>query len=62
MSFRDDLERVLNQNSAENESDTPDFILRDFVIKSLDAFDSSVNARDKYWDHKPWAAKKQPGV
>lgn len=42
--FRIDLERIINTNSMENGSNTPDFILAGY---RLEAFDVAVTARDQ---------------
>ena len=53
MSLRDDLEkdiaRALNGVSAENKSNTPDFILAEFLIGCLDSFDKATQLRDKWY-------------
>lgn len=43
--FRKELESLINKNSLENESDTPDYILSEFLIGCLNAFDAAVNKR-----------------
>jgi hypothetical protein len=48
MRFRNELQYVLNTYSKENESNTPDFLLADFVIDCLKAFNKAVNSRKKY--------------
>lgn len=45
--FRKELESLINRHSQENGSNTPDFILADFLTDCLDAFDKAVNRR---WD------------
>jgi len=44
--FREDLEVLINQNSKENGSDTPDFILADYLADCLDAFNKAVTRRN----------------
>lgn len=51
-SFRHDLERVINAHSKENGSDTPDYVLAEFLIGCLAAFDQAVRIRD---EAKEWA-------
>lgn len=48
-SFREDLETLINRHSKENGSDTPDFILADYLIFCLNAFDQAVSAREKWY-------------
>lgn len=43
--FEQQLKHLLNCHSKENESNTPDNVLRDYIIDSLAAFDKAVNAR-----------------
>lgn len=50
--FQKELRHLLNSVSAENESNTPDFILAEYLGKCLDAFNSAVIARDKWYDEK----------
>jgi hypothetical protein len=46
MGLREDIESAINCNSAENGSNTPDFILAEFVRGCLVAFDAAVNERE----------------
>jgi len=46
-----DLASVLNRHSAENGSDTPDFILADLLDAVLKAFDVAVMARGRWFNH-----------
>ena len=43
--FRKDLENLINRHSMENGSSTPDFILANYLINSLKAFDCATLAR-----------------
>lgn len=47
--FRKALSDLINSNSMENGSDTPDFILAQFLDDSLQAFDRAVKARNKWY-------------
>lgn len=47
--LREDLERVLNTHSAENGSDTPDFMLAEFLLDCLAAYDKTVTARERWY-------------
>jgi hypothetical protein len=47
--FRNKIEQLLNSVSAENGSNTPDFILADYVIACLTAFDSAVRGREMWY-------------
>ena len=46
--FRSELSSLLNRFSMENRSNTPDWILRNFICNSLKAFDSATQERDKW--------------
>lgn len=43
--FRSELSSLLNRFSKENGSNTPDYVLRDYLCSCLKAFDTAVNAR-----------------
>jgi len=47
--LRLDLADLLNRHSAENESDTPDFLLARFLERCLQAFDEAVSARSRWY-------------
>ena len=47
--FRRELGRLLNQYSRENPSDTPDFILAEYLALCLTAFDISVRERERWY-------------
>lgn len=46
---QDDLSRVINRHSAENGSNTPDFILADYLWRCLQAFDTTCKARESWY-------------
>lgn len=48
--FRSDLERLLNCRSMESGSDTPDFILADYLMRALNAYDAAVIDREKWYE------------
>jgi hypothetical protein len=47
--FRKDIEATLNRHSAENGSETPDFILAQYLIDCLGAYDKAVMGREKWY-------------
>lgn len=47
--LRQDIIRAINCRNAESGSDTPDWILGNFLIASLAAFDSATNERTSYF-------------
>lgn len=52
MSLKDDISKLLNIVSAENASDTPDFILGEYLTSCLDAFDNATRQREKWYGRK----------
>lgn len=48
-SLRAEIEHALNRCSAENGSNTPDFILAEFLIACLAAFDTASKARERWY-------------
>jgi hypothetical protein len=46
-----EITAAINRANRENESDTPDFILAQFMLASLEAFEAAMEAR-KYWFDK----------
>ena len=50
--FRKDIERLINKHSRENASNTPDFILAEYVSRCLDAFDLATRSRDNWYKYK----------
>jgi len=48
MSLETELAEVLNRHSMENGSNTPDFVLADFLVRSINAFNVGVNMRTQW--------------
>lgn len=48
-----ELVLLLNRYSRENISNTPDFILRDYMWDVLKAFERGIKRRDKWYDINP---------
>ena len=48
MSLKDEISSVLNSNSAENVSNTPDWILGNYLMSCLNAFDAAVQQRETW--------------
>lgn len=44
-----DLTKVMNRFSLEQGSDTPDFVLADYLVDCLKAWNTAVEAREKWW-------------
>lgn len=51
--FRKAVESTINRFSKENGSNTPDFILAQFLVDSLSAYDKAVTAREKWYGREP---------
>lgn len=49
--FRRDLASLLNRYSMENASNTPDFLLADYLIDCLRALDKTISTRAKWYGH-----------
>lgn len=48
-SLETDLEKLLNFHSAEGVSDTPDFVLAQFLMGCLNAWNASVRRRERWY-------------
>lgn len=51
--FRADLIGLINAHSIENGSDTPDFLLADYLMSCLDAWERITVAREEWYGRKP---------
>jgi hypothetical protein len=49
MSLQEKLTNILNEASAENASNTPDFILAEYMLACLSAFDTAVQQRETWY-------------
>ena len=47
--LRKDIENSINKYSAENESNTPDWILAEYLMDCLVAFDKATNKREDWY-------------
>ncbi len=55
--LRSELATLLNRHSRENVSNTPDFILRDYMWDALKAFERGVKRREEWYgitDDERW--------
>jgi hypothetical protein len=50
--LRDAIEEVINKHSAENGSNTPDFILANHLIGCIANFDATTKQRDEWWENR----------
>jgi hypothetical protein len=51
--IRESFRCAINRLSRENESNTPDFILAEFLMDVLKAFEIAVNKRTKWYGDHP---------
>ena len=49
MDFEKELERLINKYSMENGSNTPDFILAEYLRSCLSAFNVAVTKREEWY-------------
>jgi hypothetical protein len=54
--FEEALTTLINKHSMESESNTPDFILAQYILTCLSAYKNAVNARDKWFEFIPFGA------
>lgn len=52
--LEEELRAILNRASRENKSDTPDFILSNFMMKCLETYEQTVKERDQWFGIDPW--------
>lgn len=53
LSFEQELKELLHKHSKENLSDTPDFLLAEFLTRCLSAWNETVRQRDRWYGFKP---------
>lgn len=55
MSFEEELRGLINRHSRENGSNTPDFILSNFMAHCLEAFEVATHQRETWYGvkHRP---------
>lgn len=58
LTFEKELESLINKYSIENGSDTPDFLIAEFMSSCLIAYQQTVTKRDKWFGVDMWAADK----
>ncbi|MCK5609508.1 hypothetical protein KAR91_46975 [Candidatus Pacearchaeota archaeon] len=49
VTFEESLRALLNRHSKEQNSNTPDFVLSQYLINCLDAFDSAMEKRSDFY-------------
>lgn len=50
--FIKDLQSLINEHNLENESNTPDFILANYLNETLNSFINASNAREAWYSIK----------
>jgi len=50
--FKHDLQDLINKHCIENASNTPDFILAQYLVNCLDTYNKVTHSRDIWWGHK----------
>src|SRR5437667_8941183 len=50
--FRTELESLINRHSKENGSNTPDFMLADYLVGCLENFDKITRLRDRWYNNR----------
>ena len=56
-SFERELESLVNRYSRESDSDTPDFILAQYIVGCLQAFNIATRSRDTWHGFVPFSSK-----
>jgi hypothetical protein len=51
--LQNEIRTILNRASRENASDTPDFILAEYLLGSLEAFEVAARRRDAWYGIAP---------
>lgn len=58
--FRKELQKLINCHSMEGGSDTPDFLLAEYLSDCLASFDRVVSAREKWYGREAEPVCPQP--
>lgn len=57
-SFERELAEVINRHSMENGSDTPDFLLAEYLLSCIESYNRAVRCRERWYGRK---AKEEEG-
>lgn len=60
--FQKELEVLINKNSMENGSNTPDYILAEYLCSCLQAFEVALNIREKNHEKILYQTRKEEVV
>lgn len=53
--FESELTELINRYSIENGSDTPDWILAEYIKGALKSYEKTVRMRDHWYSFTPWS-------
>lgn len=56
--FEKELKELINRHSMESYSETPDYILAQYLSYCLAIYDKTIAARDKWHGFEPWNKKQ----
>lgn len=51
--FEKDLKQLINHYSIENGSNTPDFILCEYLMGCLETYNKTIESREKWYGRDP---------
>jgi hypothetical protein len=55
-----EIETLLNKNCIDDDTDTPDFILAEYLMGCLKTYKETIAARDKWFGFDPWSKRRRP--
>jgi len=55
--FKEELTSLINKHSKENGSDTPDWVLANYLCGCLEVFEETVKIRSNWYGHKEMSDK-----
>lgn len=58
--FHEELLALINKHSMENTSNTPDWILAQYLIECLSAFDGATQLRESWYGRDPRPTETKP--
>ena len=62
MTLEQEIQHTINRHSAENGSNTPDFILAQFLLGCLAAWDAATNERERWYGRVSAADENAPQI
>jgi hypothetical protein len=57
--FQKELEHLINKHSMENGSNTPDYMLSEYLLRCLDNFNQTVQDRERWYGRGPKTIEKE---